>query len=414
VNRQRKTNLGLARLTGLRKVQTMPRLKDQTQRQDAAFFLNAAYLHLVSESLVHQRSTERAVLPLAWMLPCCWIAITLLGCSNQSIDSPSPSDSVSMASSDQETSKDSSSVALVAVNTAPTVVSGANVGDIDPKRAFSYLEKICKIGSRTTGTLGMQKQQEMLEEHFAALGGVVLWQPFESRHPVTGAKVEIKNLVVRWRPELAERVLLCTHYDTKPFPAMDSKNPKGLFVGANDGGSGTALFMELGHTMPNLSLQIGVDFVFFDAEELVYEENRDPYFLGSKYFAQAYVNDPSSARYRCGILLDMVGDADLQLYYEENSFKFARPLVEEVWGIAKQLGVKEFEPKLRHYIRDDHLPLNEIAKIPVIDIIDFDYPRGASKNRSYWHTMADTPDKCSGASLAKVGRVLVEWMKRQK
>lgn len=392
----------------------MPRLKDQTQRQDAAFFLNAAYLHLVSESLVHPCSTERAVLPLVWMLSCCWIAITLLGCINQSIDSPSPSDSVSMARSDQETSKDSSSVALVALNTAPTVVSVANVGDIDPKRAFSYLEKICKIGSRTTGTLGMQKQQQMLEEHFAALGGVVLWQPFESRHPVTGAKVEIKNLVVRWRPELAERVLLCTHYDTKPFPAMDSKNPKGLFVGANDGGSGTALFMELGHTMPNLSLQIGVDFVFFDAEELVYEENRDPYFLGSKYFAQAYVNDPSSARYRCGILLDMVGDADLQLHYEENSFKFARPLVEEVWGIAKQLGIKEFEPKLRHYIRDDHLPLNEIAKIPVIDIIDFDYPRGASKNRSYWHTMADTPDKCSGASLAKVGRVLVEWMKRQK
>jgi len=393
----------------------MPRLKDQTQRQDAAFFLNAAYLQLVSESLVHQRTTERAVLPLVWMLPCCWIATALMGCSDHSTDSPNSSGLVSMASSDQETSKDTSSVAFVAVSTASSsVVSGANAGDIDPKRAFAYLERICQIGSRTTGTLGMQKQQEMLEEHFAALGGVILWQPFESRHPVTGAKVEIKNLVVRWRPELTERILLCTHYDTKPFPAMDPKNPKGLFVGANDGGSGTALLMELGHTMPNLSLQVGVDFVFFDAEELVYEENRDPYFLGSTYFARAYINDPRSTRYRCGILLDMVGDADLQLYYEENSFKFARPLVEEVWGIAKQLGVKEFEPKLRHYIRDDHLPLNEIAKIPVIDIIDFDYPRGASKNRSYWHTMADTPDKCSGASLAKVGRVLVEWMKRQK
>jgi hypothetical protein len=392
----------------------MPRLKDQTQRQDAAFFLNAAYLHPVSESLVHQRSTERAVLPLARMLACGWIAITVLGCINQATDSANPSDSVSVAVSDRETSQDPQTVALVSVNTTSAVVSNADVGEINPKRAFSYLEKICKIGSRTTGTSGMQKQQEMLEEHFTALGGLILWQPFESRHPVTGAKVEIRNLVVRWRPELTERVLLCTHYDTKPFPAMDSKNPKGLFVGANDGGSGTALLMELGHTMPLLSLQVGVDFVFFDAEELVYEENRDPYFLGSNYFAQAYINAPSSARYRCGILLDMVGDADLQLYYEENSFKFARPLVEEVWGIAKQLGVKEFEPKLRHYIRDDHLPLNEIAKIPVIDIIDFDYPRGAPKNRSYWHTMADTPDKCSGESLAKVGRVLVEWMKRQK
>lgn len=380
----------------------MPPLKDQTQRQDAAFFSNAARLHLESEFLVTNHCTARAAFTLAWIMLWCWL-LMMTGCgypSKDILDRPDPT---------QAASQDSSSVTLVAVKTVSAVA-----GDIDPKRAFAYLEKICKIGSRTTGTPGMQKQQEMLEQHFEALGATILWQPFESRHPVTGTKVEIRNLVVRWKPELTERVLLCTHYDTKPFPAMDSRNPKGLFVGANDGGSGTALFMELGHSMPNLSLQVGVDFVFFDAEELVYEENRDPYFLGSKYFAQAYINDPSSPRYRCGILVDMIGDADLQLYYEENSFKFAKPLVEEVWGIAKQLGIKEFEPKLRHSIRDDHLPLNEVAKIPVIDIIDFDYPRGAPKNKSYWHTMADTPDKCSGASLAKVGRVLLEWMKRQK
>jgi glutaminyl-peptide cyclotransferase len=284
---------------------------------------------------------------------------------------------------------------------------------LNAKRAMSYLEKICAIGSRTSGTLGMKKQQEMLMEHFELLGGVVLWQPFEVRHPETGQKVEIKNMVVQWRPELQERVLLCTHYDTKPFPANDPKNPRGLFVGANDGGSGTALFMEMAHAMQDLPTKVGVDFVFFDAEELVYDEQRDPFFVGSTYFATAYANAPTNQRYRCGILLDMVGDEDLQIYYEEYSFKFAPALAEEVWSVAKKLRIKEFVPKIQHEVRDDHLPLNEIAKIPVIDIIDFEYPRGP-RNKTYWHTMADTPDKCSGASLIKVGKVLLEWIKQQQ
>jgi len=285
---------------------------------------------------------------------------------------------------------------------------------LDSKRAFSYLKKICDLGSRTTGTPGMQRQQEMLETHFTQLGGKILWQTNEVRHPQTGAKVEVKNLVVQWQPENAQRVLLCTHYDTRPFPVMDAVNPKGLFVGANDGGSGTALFMELGHALQNLPLAVGVDLIFFDAEELVYEEKRDPYFLGSTFFAEAYANEPTSPRYRNGILVDMIGDAELQIFYEENSFKFAKPLLEEVWGIAKELKLKEFKPKLMHAIRDDHLPLNMIARIPVIDIIDFDFTRGVPKSKNFWHTTSDTPDKCSGESLTKVGSVLVEWVKRQK
>ena len=381
----------------------MPKLKDQTKRQDAAFFLAVKKRSQVANPT---QSGNRLLQASIGMMPI-FLTVSfglMFGCNKSS---PHQKNEQASNATPQEETQASNGVNLVALN-------GPSADGLQPKRAFEYLEKICSIGSRTTGTPGMLKQQEMLEEHFEKLGGNVLWQAFNSRHPETGANVEIKNLVVRWRPDISERVFLCTHYDTKPFPAMDPKNPKGLFLGANDGGSGTALFMELGHLMNGLPLQVGVDFVFLDAEELVYVENRDPYFLGSKYFAQAYLSDTTSPRYRCGILLDMIGDADLQLYYEENSFKFAKPLVTEVWGIAKQLGIKEFEPKLRHFIRDDHIPLNEEAKIPVIDIIDFDYPRGAPKNKSYWHTMADTPDKCSGASLTKVGRVLVEWMKRQR
>lgn len=260
----------------------------------------------------------------------------------------------------------------------------------------------------------MEKQQALLEDHFSKLGPTLLWQSFEIRNPETGEKVTVKNLIVRWKPELTERVFLCTHYDTRPFPVNDPKNPRGLFIGANDGASGTALLMELGNALEKLEMNVGVDFVFFDAEELVYEEPRDPFFVGSTHFAQVYNGEPSTPRYRCGILIDMIGDAELQLFYEQNSYRFARPLVEEVWAIAKELNVKEFRPMIGYEIKDDHLPLNTIAKIPVIDLIDFDYTRSTAKGRSFWHTMADTPDKCSGASMVKVGVVLLEWIKRLK
>jgi hypothetical protein len=292
--------------------------------------------------------------------------------------------------------------------------TSGGTSELNPERAFAYLEKICDIGSRTTGTEGMRKQQEMLERHFTKLGGTVLWQPFPYRHPETGKDIEIKNMFVQWAPEYPNRVFLCTHYDTKPFPSMDSIDPKGLFVGANDGASGTALFMELGNAISKMRLNVGVDLIFFDAEELVFDERRDPFFLGSTYFAHSYINDPLSARYKKGILVDMIGDADLQLYYEVNSYALAKPLVEEVWTIAKQLKIKEFEAKSIHEVRDDHLVLNKIAGIPVIDIIDFDYPRGVPKSKTYWHTTADTPDKCSGESMVKVGRVLLQWLKQQR
>ncbi len=285
---------------------------------------------------------------------------------------------------------------------------------LDAKRSISYLRKICDIGTRITGSKGMEKQQELLEDHFSKLGPTLIWQTFETRHPETGARLTVKNLIVRWNPELPERVFLCTHYDTRPFPVNDLKNPRGLFVGANDGASGTALFMELGNALENLPMAVGVDLVFFDAEELVYEEPRDAFFLGSTHFAKSYLDDSSTPRYRCGILVDMIGDSDLQLLYEQNSYRFARPLVEEIWGIAKEMNIKEFKPMIGYEIKDDHLPLNTIAKIPVIDLIDFDYTRGTPKGRSFWHTTADTPDKCSGSSLVKVGNVLLEWIKRLK
>lgn len=273
----------------------------------------------------------------------------------------------------------------------------------DGRAAMADLERVCALGPRPSGSEAMQKQQTMLAEFFTGLGARVSRQTFRGRHPQTGEAVEMANLVVEWFPEATERYLLCAHYDTRPFPDRDPVQPRGKFVGANDGGSGTAVLMELGRHMQQLKGRKGVDFVLFDGEELVFGET-DPYFLGSTHFAQTYRLSPPSYRYRAGLLLDMVGDARLLIRKEPISKRYARFVVDDVWGAAARIGVSEFDfhDGLTE-VRDDHVPLNEIARIPTADVIDFDYP--------YWHTEGDTPDKCSAVSLEKVGKVVYEWLR---
>ncbi len=303
--------------------------------------------------------------------------------------------------------------ALAAAQPAPsTPQNSARVSDLanlaagfDGERAYGYLKALCDIGPRFSGSPGMTKQQELLKAHFERQGARVTRQEFRVRHPVTGAAVEMANLIIEWHPDRRERILLCAHYDTRPYPDRDRRNPLGTFVGANDGASGVAVLMELGHFMPSLPGELGVDFVLFDGEELVYREN-DRYFLGSEYFATEYARGGAAGtRYRWGILLDMVGDADLQIFQEKTSLSYRTvvPLVRSIWETARKVGVREFIPRARHEVRDDHIPLNQIARIPTCDIIDFDYP--------HWHTEQDTPENCSAASLGKVGKVMLEWLR---
>lgn len=293
------------------------------------------------------------------------------------------------------------------------VTKPAQKNPLDAERAMGYLRRVCEIGPRISGTQGMQRQQQLVSEHFKALDAEVEFQPFTYPHPLTRKRVSMANLIVRWRPDAKRRVLLCAHYDTRPLPDQDpdpAARKNGVCLGANDGASGVAVLMELGHLMAERFEEraddddFGVDFVLFDAEELVYAE-RGPYFLGSQYFATKYQQrGPSDWSYEAAVLLDMVGDADLRLPYEQNSYlnRQSRPIAQEVWGVAERLGVEEFVPKLGPLVRDDHLALRQYGGIRAIDIIDFDYP--------HWHTRGDTPDKCSGESLAKVGWVVWEWL----
>ena len=276
----------------------------------------------------------------------------------------------------------------------------------DGAAAYKYLREACDFGPRPSGSKAMLAQRRWLVEHFKTCGAEVSLQSFQVRHPLDGSAVPMANVVARWHADRNERVLLCAHYDTRPFPDRDPRKPKGVFLGANDGGSGLAVLMELATRLAKLPGDLGVDVVLFDGEELVYDEVGE-YFMGASHFAREYVREPPETPYRWGVLLDMVGAADLHLFQEVTGLRWqdTRPLISSLWGTARHLGVREFVARRGSEVRDDHLPLHDIAQIPTCDIIDFDYP--------YWHTEQDTPRHCSPLSLAKVGWVLEEWLRQE-
>jgi hypothetical protein len=289
--------------------------------------------------------------------------------------------------------------------TAPAeeAVSGA--------RAMKHLVELCELGPRPSGSAAMAKQRELLVAHFRAAGAAVEGQAFQVRDRRTGDPVHMENLIITWHPDRRDRILLAAHYDTRPWPDRDPVNPRGRFVGANDGASGTALLMELARFMPGLAGPVGVDFVLFDAEEYVVDVG-DPYCLGSNFFARQYAAAQATGkarhRYRCAVVLDMVADRDLEIWQERNSLGWpeSRPVVEELWGVAERLGERRFVSQPRHAVEDDHVPLRMIGRIPALDVIDFDYPQ--------WHTTADTPEHCAPESLEAVGRVVLEWLRTRR
>ena len=283
----------------------------------------------------------------------------------------------------------------------------------DGRQAYEYLRQICAIGPRSSGSPGMAIQQRLVADHFRLLGAQVGFQEFTARNPRDDSTVPMANMIVQWHPDRSERILLCTHYDTRPLPDRDARNPNGILLGADDGASGVALLMELGKWMPRLESKYGVDFVLFDGSQFVFKEGTwkkagDPRFLGAEYFARLYASESPPCKYRKAVLLDMVGNEDLQIYQEFNSMSWrdTRPLVDEIWRAAYRIGVREFVPARKHDVSDDHLKVHDLGKIPTCAIIDFDYP--------YWRTEQDTPQHCSPLALAKVGWVMLDWLGKAK
>jgi hypothetical protein len=278
----------------------------------------------------------------------------------------------------------------------------------DGKRAMGYLDDVCKIGPRISGEPGMAKQQELLKKHFEALGGKVSLQEFKATQ-VSRPKqtVAMTNLIVSWNPERERRVIICSHYDTRPIADQepDERNWRKPFISANDGGSGIALLMELGQQMKDLKTAVGVDFVFFDGEEYVFDPEGDHYFFGSEQFAREYRRGKPKHKYLAAVLLDMIGGKNPRFPIEQYSQYQAGALVEELWKIAAEQKCTAFQNRPGPAVRDDHIALNA-AGIPAVDIIDFNYP--------HWHRLSDIPANCSSEGMTQVAKVLTVWLQRVK
>ncbi len=276
----------------------------------------------------------------------------------------------------------------------------------DAKRAMEYLETICKIGPRISGSEGMKKQQALLSRHFKAQGAQVEFQRFSAKQKSQREPVAMANLIARWHPERPRRVILAAHYDTKPIADQEPNIRKWRepFVSANDGGSGIALLMELAHQLKNLKTTLGIDVVLFDGEEYI-QERGDEFFFGSRHYAVQYRKEKKPPTVIAAIILDMIGGKGARFPIEQNSWFNASLLVTDLWKTAEELGCSAFQKRQGPSVQDDHIPLNR-AGIPAVDIIDFNY--------RHWHRLSDLPENCSGESLEQVAKVLSVWLQKTR
>jgi len=266
----------------------------------------------------------------------------------------------------------------------------------DGKRAMAFLKAQCDIGPRVPGSASHIKCRDYLLNELQKHADEVKTQQFTFTYGPQAITETGYNVIGRFQPHLKDRILLCAHWDTRPWADEDpaSANRQKPVPGANDGASGVAVLLHLAELFGKTAPRVGVDIVLFDAEDAGSHNENRTWALGSAAFARefAYSFNP-----RYAILLDMIGDANLNLYQEAYSIQYSRVIVNKIWDKAAEFGINAFIPQVGYAVYDDHIPLLE-AGIQAVDIIDFDYP--------YWHTIEDTPDKCSAASLEKVGRVV--------
>jgi len=283
-----------------------------------------------------------------------------------------------------------------------TPLSNVIVPSFDSSNAFRYLLKQTSFGPRTPGSSAHEKCLSYFQKELSGFAEAVNLQPF-THTGYDGKLLAMTNVITSFNLKSTTRILLLAHWDSRPRADQDldpSKRTQPI-TGANDGASGVAVLMEIANQLKNHPCPIGVDILLTDGEDYGKEGNLENYFLGARYFAE---NLPQGYKPVFGILLDMIGDRQLTLLKEPYSVQYAPDVVNLVWNTAKELNVYQFEDQLRSFnVQDDHLPLNE-AGIKTIDLIDFGYPDDSNR---YWHTTADTPDKCSAESLGAVGRVLL-------
>tara|TARA_B100002003_G_scaffold148472_1_gene137606 strand:+ start:8741 stop:9655 length:915 start_codon:yes stop_codon:yes gene_type:complete len=275
--------------------------------------------------------------------------------------------------------------------------------------AFAHLVAQCDFGPRNPGSVGHQKALEYYLKILSPLADSVKTQPFIETMPRTKEKVEMHNVIAQFNPDAKKQIMLSAHWDTRPWgdrnlSVMRKNQP---ILGANDGASGVAVLLSLAKILHDNPQDIGVNLVLFDAEDYGTSGDSWSYCKGSQYFSKHLpIPLPEYA-----INLDMIGDANLEIYIERISYKQNPSLVLDLWGLAGELKLNGFKKMAYHSIFDDHVPLYELAGIPAVDIIDFDYP---DEKTNYHHTYNDIVENCSPESLWQVGTLMVHHIYNQQ
>tara|TARA_B100001245_G_scaffold193821_1_gene152401 strand:+ start:294 stop:1208 length:915 start_codon:yes stop_codon:yes gene_type:complete len=275
--------------------------------------------------------------------------------------------------------------------------------------AFTHLVAQCDFGPRNPGSVGHQKALDYFLNVLTTLADTVSTQSFTEIMPRSKQKVEMHNIIAQFNPKAKKQIMISAHWDTRPWGdrSLSIMRKDQPILGANDGASGVAILLELAKVLHDNPQKIGVNLVLFDAEDFGSSGDSWSYCKGSQYFAKNLpITLPDYA-----INLDMVGDANLDIYIERISYKQNPSLVLDLWGLAEELKLSGFKKMANHSIFDDHVPLYELAGIPAVDIIDFDYP---DEKTNYHHTYNDIVENCSPESLRQVGTLMVHHIYNQQ
>ncbi len=289
-----------------------------------------------------------------------------------------------------------------ASQTATTPPVQVTIPAFDRDSAFAYVEQQVSFGPRNLGSEGHEACKNWLSAKMEEFGMDVTEQTFTAELP-TGEQFPATNIIGRYRPDLNQRVLLCAHWDTRYKAEKDSdvEDRDEPILGADDGASGVGVLLEIARVLQNQPLDMGIDMVFFDAEDQ--GENggtADAWCLGSQYWSR---NLSRAQRPAYGVLLDMVGAKGATFPKEGTSLYYARSIVDKTWSLAQSMGYGHFFINDQvPGITDDHQFINDITGIPTIDIIN--YPNGGFG--AYHHTSDDNMEIIDRQTLRAVGQVV--------
>lgn len=291
--------------------------------------------------------------------------------------------------------------------------------DFNADSAYIYLQEQCDFGPRTMNSVAHDKCEKWIIQKFEQYGCKVTTQK-ATLNGYDGTPLRSTNIMASYNPEATTRIMFCAHWDCRPWADNDpdSTNWHKPIVAANDAASGVGVMIELARILKSSGLELGVDFICFDAEDYgtpQWFEGEDPgdtWALGAQYFAS---NLPEGYAPRYGILLDMVGGVGAKFYREGMSMQYAPAIVKKVWNAARQVGYGSYFPKADGgMITDDHIPVNQTANIPCIDVIPY-YPDCAQSSFGpTWHTIADNMDNIDKNTLKAVGQTMVQVLFTEK